>query len=80
MSPDLDYLALAPEIILVLTLMAVAHCRHRASARPEVLDGGISVLGLTVTAFPWSYWLCDDEGTRSMFERLVRRRRLSPSC
>lgn len=69
MAPDLDYVALAPEIILVVTLMAVLTADIVLPHAQKYWTAVLSIVGLTVTALPIVYLILDGDGqARTMLD------------
>ena len=68
MGPTLDYLALAPELALVATVMAVLTADIVLPHAQKYWTAVLAVLGLTVTALPIAFLLLSDEGSRSMLD------------
>ncbi|MDH3193412.1 MAG: NADH-quinone oxidoreductase subunit N, partial [Acidimicrobiia bacterium] len=68
MGPTLDYLALAPELALAVTVMAVLTADIVLPHAQKYWTAVLSVLGLTVTALPIAFLLVSDDGSRSMLD------------
>ncbi len=66
MTPDLDYLALAPEIILAVTLMGVLTLDIMLPRRHKYWTAVLAVLGVTLAALPIIYMGLGDSTVRSM--------------
>ncbi|MFP5331583.1 MAG: NADH-quinone oxidoreductase subunit N [Acidimicrobiia bacterium] len=68
MSWEIDYLALAPEIIVVVTMLGVL-APDLVLPRPlKYWAATVGVLGLTLAAVPLIIMAVDDVGTRTMFD------------
>ncbi|MEX2655508.1 MAG: NADH-quinone oxidoreductase subunit N [Acidimicrobiia bacterium] len=68
MSWEIDYLALAPEIIIVVTMLGVLALDLVLPRPLKYWTATVGVLGLTFAAIPLIIMAVDDVGTRSMFE------------
>ena len=68
MTWEIDYLALAPEIIIVVTMLGVLALDLVLPRPLKYWTATVGVLGLTVAAIPLIIMAFDDTGTRSMFD------------
>ncbi|MDX1448534.1 MAG: NADH-quinone oxidoreductase subunit N, partial [Acidimicrobiia bacterium] len=68
MSWEIDYLALAPEIIIVVTMLGVLALDLVLPRALKYWTATVGVLGLTLAAVPLIIMAVDDVGTRSMFD------------
>ncbi|MEX2279900.1 MAG: NADH-quinone oxidoreductase subunit N [Acidimicrobiia bacterium] len=68
MSWEIDYLALAPEIIIVVTMLGVLALDLVLPRPLKYWTATVGVLGLTFAAIPLIIMAVDDVGTRSMFD------------
>jgi NADH-quinone oxidoreductase subunit N len=68
MTWEIDYLALAPEIIIVVTMLGVLALDLVLPRALKYWTATVGVLGLTFAAIPLIIMATDDVGTRSMFD------------
>jgi NADH-quinone oxidoreductase subunit N len=68
MNWEIDYLALAPEIIIVVTMLGVLALDLVLPRPLKYWTATFGVLGLTFAAIPLIIMAVDDAGTRSMFD------------
>jgi NADH-quinone oxidoreductase subunit N len=68
MSWEIDYLALAPEIIIVVTMLGVLALDLVLPRQLKYWSATVGVLGLTFAAIPLIIMAVDDAGTRAMFD------------
>ena len=67
MNWEIDWLALAPEIIIVVTMLGVLALDLVLPRALKYWTATLGVLGLTIAAIPLIIMAVDDVGTRSMF-------------
>jgi NADH-quinone oxidoreductase subunit N len=68
MSWEIDWLALAPEIVIVVTMLGVLALDLVLPRRLKYWTATLGVLGLTFAAIPLIIMAVDDVGIRSMFD------------
>jgi NADH-quinone oxidoreductase subunit N len=68
MSWEIDYLALAPEIVIVVTMLAVLALDLVLPRQLKYWTATVGVLGLTFAAIPLIIMAVDGVGTRAMFD------------
>jgi NADH-quinone oxidoreductase subunit M len=68
MNWEIDWLALAPEIIIVVTMLGVLALDLVLPRALKYWTATLGVLGLTFAAIPLIIMAVDDVGTRSMFD------------
>ncbi len=68
MTWDIDYLALAPELVVVVTMLAVVGLDLVLPRAYKYVTAVVGVLGLTLAALPLVILATSDVGVRSLFD------------